>query len=78
MTRNSVSPEANLGRETQFCLALGQPRMGDAVLSRQVQLWAGDAIPSRPRPTSDGRRCSASPETNLGWETLLQLARSRL
>jgi hypothetical protein len=54
--RCSVSPEVNLKWETLFRLDQGQPRMGDVV-------------PSRPRPTSDGRRCSVSSEANLGPET---------
>jgi hypothetical protein len=37
----------------------------------------GDPVPSRPRPSSDKIHCSVSPEANLGWETLLRLARGQ-
>jgi hypothetical protein len=60
----SDSLEANLGWETLFRLAQGQPR-------------TGDAVPTCLRPTSDGRHCFDSPETNLGRETLFQLARGQ-
>jgi hypothetical protein len=62
--RCSVSPEANLERETMFRHVRGQPR-------------TEDVVPTRPRPTSDGRCSSDSPEANLGRETLFRLARGQ-
>jgi hypothetical protein len=55
-----VSPEASSRRETQFCLARGQPRMGDAASSRS-------------RPTLDKRCSSVLLEANFGRETLFHL-----
>jgi hypothetical protein len=57
-------PQVLTSTKTLFCLARGQPRMGDDVLSH-------------PRPTSDGRCCSVSPEANLRRETLLCLTRGQ-
>jgi hypothetical protein len=37
----------------------------------------GDAVPSRPRPTSDGRLSFGLPEANFGWATLFRLARDQ-
>jgi hypothetical protein len=56
--------EANLGWKRQFRLTRGQPR-------------TGDVVPSRPRPTSNERRCSISPEAKLGRETLFPLTRGQ-
>jgi hypothetical protein len=60
--RSHDSPEANLGLETQSRPARGQPRAGDAVMTRS----AGDAVTTRPRPTPGGRHSHDSPEANLG------------
>jgi hypothetical protein len=47
-----------------FCLARSQP-------------WMRDVVPSRLRPTSDGRHSSISPEANLGWDMMFPLARDQ-
>jgi hypothetical protein len=51
--RSHVSLMVNPGRETQSRLARGQPR-------------AGDAVTTRPRPTSGGRHSHNSSEANPG------------
>jgi hypothetical protein len=59
---SSISHKASSGRETQFHLALGQPR-------------TGDEVPSRSRPALGRRHNSVSPEANLGWEMQFRLFR---
>jgi hypothetical protein len=59
---SSISHKASSGRETQFHLALGQPR-------------TGDEVPSRSRPALGRRHNSVSPEANLGWEMQFLLFR---
>jgi hypothetical protein len=63
------STEANPRRETQLRFTLGQPWVGDTVMTRPRPTSTGDAIPIRLRPTLRERRSLGSPMANIGRET---------
>jgi hypothetical protein len=71
-SRSHDSLETNHVRETHSCLVRDLPQ---SRLARDQHL-AGDAVPTRSTPTSDGRRSFDLPETNLGWQTQSWFARA--
>jgi hypothetical protein len=64
----SVSPEAISRRDTFFRLARGQPRSGDAVLTRPNPALGGGSSHDSPKPALGGRCSRDLPEADLERE----------